>query len=584
MPPYVLGVFETGKVEINNAIFQSNIGNIVFVRNSLTNYDYAKAKLTCNLNNSFFTHDTYVKLADSVYGNGSYKLNLIDVPFIKDVDALPSIGYAWSGATYPGMRVRNDGHIYRYRWVRENGSWVAKWVDEIPHVTQEAVDESIAAALDTALYEPLDYLESDGASYIDTGILPSADLRIIARFKHASTTSIDDAERQYIWGAFTTADGATESRYQFYYGGTGNSFAGYGDAYRTFNLTVDADEHTASINSGTFLFDNVGQFVLESEAFESPNPIYLFACNENGTADHYSNGMQIKAVSFYRGNTLIARFVPRLRKTDGMLGMFDQIGGAFYPNQGTGKFKNDTIEPDYYNVTLNADGTVNTVDSALDYNSAAASVLNGKPKKLIVTWGNSLFTADADEKLSGANGDVKFITDCEHDGIQRHIIFTLTSSNALQTTLIETYARVPITVWEVSDVTQGLIALNANISSNLAWQLTGLNLSPFKRIKVYAKAGRKTGAAAADSSIVPAAIIEMLLDDRAKETVSQNVFIGSAVVQNPNDSNRLGMLTCAVSGDKTKFAVVRATSLYGTAATSNTDCYQYVFKIEGYYD
>ena len=86
------------------------------------------------------------------------------------------------------------------------------------------------------------------------------------------------------------------------------------------------------------------------------------------------------------------------------------------------------------------------------------------------------------------------------------------------------------------------------------------------------------------SSIVPAVIIEMLLDDRAKEAVSQNVFIGSAVVQNPKDANRLGMLTCAVSGDKTKFAVLRATSLYGTAATSNTDCYQYVFKIEGYYD
>ena len=149
---------------------------------------------------------------------------------------------------------------------------------------------------------------------------------------------------------------------------------------------------------------------------------------------------------------------------------------------------------------------------------------------------------------------------------------------------LSSFQRNPVTVWEIADVTQGLIALNTNISSSLAWQLTGLNLSPFKRIKVYAKAGRKTGAMAADSSIVPAAIIEMLLDDRAKETVSQNVFIGSAVVQNPNDPKRLGMLTCAVSGDKTKFAVVRATSLYGTAATSNTDCYQYVFKIEGYYD
>ena len=126
--------------------------------------------------------------------------------------------------------------------------------------------------------------------------------------------------------------------------------------------------------------------------------------------------------------------------------------------------------------------------------------------------------------------------------------------------------------------------VNTNITANLAWQLTNLDLTPFKRIKIYSRAGRKTGATAADSSITPASIIEMSLDDRAKETVSQNVFIGSSIVQNPNDANRLGLLTCAVSADKTKFAVVRATTLYGTAATSNTDAHPNVFMIEGYYD
>ena len=178
-----------------------------------------------------------------------------------------------------------------------------------------------------------------------------------------------------------------------------------------------------------------------------------------------------------------------MRRADGAVGMYDEIGGVFYENKGFGSFRNETITPqeqEAFPVTLNADGTVNTFDSNLTYSAASASVLNGKPKKLIVTWGNSLFTADADEKLTTENGDVKFIADVEHDGIQRHMIFTLTSSNALQTTLIETYSRVPVTVWEVADVTQGLIALNANISSSLAWQLTGLNLSPFKRIKIYA--------------------------------------------------------------------------------------------------
>lgn len=240
---------------------------------------------------------------------------------------------------------------------------------------------------------------------------------------------------------------------------------------------------------------------------------------------------------------------------------------------------------EFYTVTLNANGTVSEKQSDLKYATVYGRLHNPSfADYLLVTWGNSLFTARADEKLSGANGDVKFITDVEHDGIQRHMIFTLTSANALQTTLIETYARVPITVWEVQDATQGLLARNTNISSNLEWHLTGLNLAPFKRIKIYSRAGRKTGALAADSSITPASIIEMSLDDRAMENVSQNVFIGSSVVQNPNDSNRLGILTCAVSADKTKFAVVRATTLYGTAATSNTDAYPCVFKIEGYYD
>lgn len=146
------------------------------------------------------------------------------------------------------------------------------------------------------------------------------------------------------------------------------------------------------------------------------------------------------------------------------------------------------------------------------------------------------------------------------------------------------FQRKPDVVWEVSDVSQGLLALNTGISSNVAWQLTNLDLTPYKRIKIYAKAGRKTGSLAADSSIVPAVVIEMSLDDRAKETVTQNAFIGSGMFQNPNDANRFGAITCAVSGDKTKFVVLRMTSLYGTAATSNTDTYQYVFKIEGFYD
>ena len=76
----------------------------------------------------------------------------------------------------------------------------------------------------------------------------------------------------------------------------------------------------------------------------------------------------------------------------------------------------------------------------------------------------------------------------------------------------------------------------------------------------------------------------MSLDSRTGFADYGGNFVGSVMVQKPNDSNRYASLTCAVSGDKTKFVVLRQTSLYGTAATTNNDIGADVFMIEGYYD
>lgn len=280
------------------------------------------------------------------------------------------------------------------------------------------------------------------------------------------------------------------------------------------------------------------------------------------------------------------------------------------------KYVDDHVAlPTYHLVFLNADGTVDTHASSLVYATVLSNLTNPLKRDVLdVIWGTTRFHCDAVETVDVQNGDVKFIGEVEYQGLQRQMVFTLNPQSVLATTNIVTFEgihnkvqsvvansqsaekypstaavfnefeRKPVVVWEVQNASQGLLALNTNISANLAWQLTGLDLTPYSRIKIFAKAGRKTGATAADSSITPAVILEMSLDDRAKETVSQNVFIGSILFQNPNDANRLGSLTCAVSADKTKFAVTRATSLYGTAATSNTDTYQYVFKIEGFYE
>ena len=143
--------------------------------------------------------------------------------------------------------------------------------------------------------------------------------------------------------------------------------------------------------------------------------------------------------------------------------------------------------------------------------------------------------------------------------------------------------RKPVVVWESNTPTDYLKGIQTDISASPAWQLTTLDLTPYKRIKVYSCAGQTTGATAS-ASTTPAIILEMSLDSRAAISAYGGNYIGSVVVQKPNDANRLATLTCAVSADKTSFVVLRQTSLYGTAASSNNDVNANVYMIEAYYD
>lgn len=145
--------------------------------------------------------------------------------------------------------------------------------------------------------------------------------------------------------------------------------------------------------------------------------------------------------------------------------------------------------------------------------------------------------------------------------------------------------RKPVVVWEVDGavVTTGLVGVGEDISANPNWQLTGLDLTPYKRIKIFTRCAQKAGATAS-ASTTPAMVLEMSLDPRAAIAEYGGNYVGSILAQKPNDANRLCTLTCAVSADKSKFEVLRMTSLYGTVVTSNSDVNAYVFKIEGYYD
>lgn len=135
----------------------------------------------------------------------------------------------------------------------------------------------------------------------------------------------------------------------------------------------------------------------------------------------------------------------------------------------------------------------------------------------------------------------------------------------------------PVTVWEATTTAQGILAREADISATPNWHLTDLDMTPFKYVEIYIKAG-----GSANVSYTPSIVIEVDLSDMNKSTFGH--FLGSAVVQAPNDRNRLLAVSVAVSEDKTKVVFSRCTSLYGTAATDANNNGRIMYKIVGYYD
>ena len=135
----------------------------------------------------------------------------------------------------------------------------------------------------------------------------------------------------------------------------------------------------------------------------------------------------------------------------------------------------------------------------------------------------------------------------------------------------------PVVVWEAATVSEGILATESDVSASPTWQITNLDMTPYRYVELYIRSG-------GDSNInyTSSIVIELELSTINKSSFGH--FIGSAVVQNPNDRNRLLAVSVVVSEDKTSVLFNRCTSLYGTAATSSNNNGKVLYKIIGYYD
>lgn len=192
----------------------------------------------------------------------------------------------------------------------------------------------------------LEYIESDGAQYINTGVLPSEDLTITVEFCHESE-NVECAPRQYIFGTYNKVGSTVYSRTQFMHGGDGTIGSGATKLdgicgwSQNWGRVSFAEMHTTmkTIIADNFGFRFSGEgrlFYSNSQVFTNPIPIFLFACNESGTANWFSKGVRIARTLFEKSGVLIADFVPW--ELGGQVGMMETVSGTFHANAGEGEF------------------------------------------------------------------------------------------------------------------------------------------------------------------------------------------------------------------------------------------------------
>jgi len=185
-------------------------------------------------------------------------------------------------------------------------------------------------------YTQVEYLESSGTQYIDTGYTAIDNTRINCVMYMNS----DTPQWYAAWGATsggtkmlllvpkTTASGTTQV-----YAGS-NTYTLSTNPFNT-KLRIAIGYNVAYLELSLIDFNTVSI----SNKHATQLTLGLFAGNDSG-AGGFSPGFLGRIYDFqiFEDTTEVMHFVPCIRDSDGEAGMYDIIGGQFYTNAGTGTF------------------------------------------------------------------------------------------------------------------------------------------------------------------------------------------------------------------------------------------------------
>jgi len=184
-------------------------------------------------------------------------------------------------------------------------------------------------------YTQLEYIESTGTQYIDTGIIPTNTMGLDIKF---NKTSYGDL---VIMGVLYDSDMKAADLY-VNLGSTNHLYVPFGEDWTTAGydkLQYDTDYNVRInyMNDRNRYVDYVPAGRIDKTLTGATDTMYLFAGHR--VPRHGPGWFFIGRIYYLKiteGNQLVRNFIPARRNSDNTLGMYDTVSGTFFTNAGTG--------------------------------------------------------------------------------------------------------------------------------------------------------------------------------------------------------------------------------------------------------
>ncbi len=196
-------------------------------------------------------------------------------------------------------------------------------------------------------YIELEYIESTGTQWIDTGFKPNQNTGMDVTFKMTDFTDYPPVSnsRNEVRANYFGMAVLSNTQFRFMY------------ASQLADLNVGEtllnDFNNYYLNKNLAYINGVLNHTFNSTTYQVNCNLYIFADNINNKIARYGK-MQMKRYKLYDNGNLIRDFIPCYRESDNEVGMYDIINNTFYTNSGTGTFiKGEKKQHFTYNLSQN---------------------------------------------------------------------------------------------------------------------------------------------------------------------------------------------------------------------------------------